>query len=88
VHAPRPNPFIERTTISFYLPEAGEVEIGVYNVLGRRLRLLESGWLPEGDHELGWDGRDNDGRKLASGAYVARIRAKGEQLTRTLLLIR
>jgi flagellar hook assembly protein FlgD len=88
VYAPRPNPFIERTTISFLLPESGEVEIGIYNVMGRRLRLLETGWIVEGSHELEWDGRDDDGQKVASGAYVARIRTGDEELTRTLLLIR
>jgi len=85
---PRPNPFAERTAIAFYQPRPGEVEVQIYNVLGRRLRTLHAGWLPSGDHRLEWDGRWDSGERAASGAYVARIRAGGEELTRTLLLIR
>jgi hypothetical protein len=88
VRAPRPNPFPERTTIPFYLPRSGEVSIGIYDVMGRRVRALEAGWRMAGDHALEWDGRDDAGRRVASGAYVARIGAHGEELTRTLLLIR
>jgi hypothetical protein len=88
VRAPRPNPFLERTTIPFYLPHGGEVSIGIYDVVGRRVRALEPGWRTAGDHALEWDGRDDAGRRVPSGAYVARIGAGGEELTRTLLLIR
>jgi hypothetical protein len=88
VRAPRPNPFLERTTIPFYLPRSGEVSIGIYDVMGRRIRALEPGWRTAGDHALEWDGRDDAGRRVPSGAYVARIGAGGEELTRTLLLIR
>jgi hypothetical protein len=88
VRAPRPNPFLERTTIPFYLPRGGEVSVGIYDVMGRRVRVLEPGWHTAGDHALEWDGRDDAGRRVPSGAYVARIRAGGEELTRTLLLIR
>jgi flagellar hook assembly protein FlgD len=56
--------------------------------MGRRVRALEPGWHTAGDHALEWDGRDDTGRRVPSGAYVARIRAGGEELTRTLLLIR
>jgi hypothetical protein len=88
VRAPRPNPFLERTTIPFYLPRSGQVSVGIYDVMGRRVRALEPGWHTAGDHALEWDGRDDTGRRVPSGAYVARIRAGGEELTRTLLLIR
>ena len=38
VSAPRPNPFTSRTTIPFYLAKDSEVEVQIYNVLGRKLR--------------------------------------------------
>jgi flagellar hook assembly protein FlgD len=49
---------------------------------------MEAGWLIDGDHVIQWNGRDDHGLEVASGAYVARIRAGDEELTRTLLLIR
>ncbi len=88
VSAPRPNPFTSRTTIPFYLATDSEVEVQIYNVLGRRIRTLHTDWLFTGDHVLEWDGRIESGDRAASGAYVARIRAGGEELTRTLLLVR
>ena len=88
VSAPRPNPFTSRTTIPFYLAKDSEVEVQIYNVLGRRIRTLNTDWLLTGDHVLGWDGRGESGDRAASGAYIARIRAGGEELTRTLLLVR
>ena len=88
VSPPRPNPFTSRTTIPFYLAKDSEVEVQIYNVLGRKLRTLHADWLLAGDHVLEWDGRVGSGDRAASGAYVARIRAGGEELTRTLLLVR
>ncbi len=83
-----PNPFFERTAIKFYLPEAGEVEVSIYGVLGRKVRTVASGALPAGENRLEWDGRGDDGEPAASGAYVAVIRSGGAEVTRTLLLVR
>ncbi len=84
----RPNPFTERTTIPFHLPQAAEVRVWIYDVLGRRQRSLPAGRLPAGDHLLEWDGRNDAAQPVASGAYVARIRVENRELTRTLLLVR
>ena len=84
----RPNPFFERTTITFYLPQPSEVEISIYGVLGRKVRTLLAGALRAGENELEWDGRGDDGEAAASGAYVAVIRSGGREVTRTLLLVR
>ena len=83
----RPNPFFERTTIAFYLPAPGEVEISIYGVLGRKIRTV-GGPMRAGDNELDWDGREDGGAPAASGAYVAVIRSAGREVTRTLLLVR
>jgi hypothetical protein len=88
VRAPSPNPFFARTTIGFTLRAGAEVEIGIYNVLGQRVRRLSPGWLFGGEHTIDWDGRDDDGRRVPSGGYVARIVAGGDEVTRTLLLVR
>jgi hypothetical protein len=85
---PRPNPFIERTMIAFHLPAPGAVAISIYGVLGRKVRTLAAGALPAGENELAWDGRGDDGRPAAGGAYVAVIRSGGREVTRTLLLVR
>ena len=84
----RPNPFNPRTRISFTVREAGTVTLDVHDVAGRRVRLLLSGRVAAGPHELVWDGRDDHGRELPSGVYVCRLRADGRKVTDKMTLVR
>jgi cytochrome c peroxidase len=65
-----PNPFNAETVVQFELPQAGEVELMVYNALGQRIRRLATAFLPAGAHRAHWDGRDEAGREAASGVYL------------------
>ncbi|MBU1674280.1 fibronectin type III domain-containing protein [bacterium] len=68
-----PNPFNPRTTFSFGLARAGRVSLRLYAVDGRLVRTLVDGPLPAGYHDVTWDGTDEAGRRLASGAYFVRF---------------
>lgn len=70
-----PNPFNPNTTISFSLPEAGEVRLAVFNMLGQKIRTLVSGNLEAGGHSVLWDGMDANGRRVSSGVYVYKLQA-------------
>lgn len=70
-----PNPFNPQTTVSFSLEEAGLVSLEVYGVDGRRVRVLLNDLRPAGAFTATWDGRDDAGRPLASGAWFVRMRA-------------
>jgi hypothetical protein len=75
-----PNPFgnIEqgdRLNIMFYLPESSEVEILIYDLFGRRIRKIDLGTMNVGRHIVFWDGKNDAGRKVASGAYVLVLKA-------------
>jgi hypothetical protein len=83
-----PNPFNPATRISFEIPTAGRVEIAVFDVTGRVVSVLEDGFRPAGRHDVGWDGRDGEGRSLPSGVYFARMTAGGFGEVRKLLLVR
>ncbi len=72
-----PNPFNPETTIRFQLPLSGNVTIAVYDMLGREVRSLVSGYQEAGYHSVIWDGRTNGGRQAASGVYFYRIHAQG-----------
>jgi len=69
-----PNPFNPLTRIRFTLAEPGHGEVQVVAIDGRRVRTLASGMLAGGDHEHVWDGRDDAGRQLPSGTYLAVVR--------------
>lgn len=80
-----PNPFNPRTTLRFELAEQGIVELDVYDAGGRRVRrLLDGVPLQSGPHAIVWNGSDDVGRALPSGAYLVRL-GGGAPLRVTLL---
>lgn len=84
--AASPNPFNPATIMSFNVPVTARVDLDVFDVAGRRLKTLVSGELSAGAHTVTWDGRDNDGRGVASGVYLARLRVGTEVLTERMIL--
>lgn len=83
-----PNPFAESVTIPFTLARTTEVELAVFDMLGRRVAVLEAGFRTAGAHETVWRGTDEEGRMLAPGIYVVRLTAAGQRLSRTLAHVR
>ena len=84
----RPNPFRSSTKVRFYLNDSGAVDLGIYDISGRRIRELARGEVPTGWHEVNWDGRDDSGRPVTAGIYFSRIRANGQEHARRMLLLR
>ena len=68
-----PNPFNPVYTIRYELPQASEVSLIVYNILGREVTRLVDGYLEPGYHQVRWDSKDQDGRNVSSGIYIARL---------------
>ena len=70
-----PNPFNPTTTIAFDLPEATDVRLEVYDMMGRRVATLVDAQLAAGSYESVWDARSDSGTSVASGVYIYRIQA-------------
>ncbi len=69
-----PNPFNPTTTIPLTVSAGAEnVDLIIYNVLGQPMRQVWTGPLSAGEHQLTWDGRDAQGRPVATGVYVYRL---------------
>lgn len=83
----RPNPVQRSAAFEFSLPAAGPVRLTLVGVGGARVRTFSAGPMPAGTHQLNWDGRDDRGRRLASGVYTAVLEAFGQIRTRKLLFI-
>ncbi len=84
-----PNPFSASTSIPFRLPRAESVRIRVFDVAGRAVATLHDGLLSEGSHHAVWDGRDDHGRRMPAGLYMARLEtAETATVTRMVLLPR
>ena len=69
-----PNPFNPETTISFSIPESGDVELSVYNVKGQKVTTLVDSRLDSGNHSVSWQGKDSNGDSVSSGIYLYRLR--------------
>ena len=83
-----PNPFNSATVIRFSLPQTVDISLSLYNLTGQQVATLVSGKREAGTYTLRWDGRDDQGRNLASGVYLYRLRAGAQMQTRKLLLLR
>lgn len=83
-----PNPANPNTSIRFDVPEAGAVELAVFDVLGRRVRSLLSDDVSVGSHVVTWDGRDDWGREAASGVYLYRVVAGDFVAVERMLLLK
>jgi len=85
-----PNPFNSTTVIRYALPTATDVDLAIFNLAGQQVAALVQGVRQAGTYTMRWDGRDDDGRALASGVYLYRLRTgDGKQVeTRKLLLLR
>jgi len=83
-----PNPFNPITTISYTLPGKSDLELAVFGVDGKLVRVLESGTKPAGTFEAHWDGRDVSGHSVASGVYVYRLKAGSFNETRKMVLLK
>jgi hypothetical protein len=84
-----PNPFNPSTKISYELLADRTVVLDVFDAHGRRVRTLLGGVAQSsGSHDVTWDGRGDDGRRLASGVYIYRLQAGREAVRGRVVLVK
>ncbi|RIK68405.1 hypothetical protein DCC62_24340, partial [candidate division KSB1 bacterium] len=87
-----PNPFHNSTNLKLALPQAGLVEVVIYNIAGREVTRLHEGDLPPGYYLLSWNGSGARGEHVSSGVYLLRAiystPDSREVLTRRMLYLR
>lgn len=87
-HANYPNPFNPSTTIGFDLPSRLPVRLTIHSVDGALVRTLVNEVREAGTQSVIWDGRNNAGQTVASGAYFYRISAGSERSSHKMLLMK
>ena len=70
-----PNPFNLRTQIRFYVPDAAETSLQIFNIQGQSVRKLVTGSLQSGWHNVAWDGKNDFGKAVSSGVYLCQMQA-------------
>lgn len=89
-----PNPFNPSTTIRYALPYDSKVSIGIFDITGREVSILENVSRPAGRHSVEWNALGANGTTVGSGVYFCRIKAvpldgtSGFVSTRKMILLR
>jgi hypothetical protein len=78
-----PNPFNAGTSIPFAVRLSTKAELGVYNLLGQKIRMLIDREITSGEHRATWDGKDDLGRDVSSGVYFYRLTTEDKRHTQT-----
>lgn len=88
LNSPFPNPFNPSVSIPFDLAEKGLVRIAIYNTKGQLVKtLVDREEMPK-SHRLSWDGKDNNGKKVASGSYIIRMDAGKYHASKKVVLLK
>ena len=82
-----PNPFQGSTTLAFSLARPGPVELAIFSVDGRRVRMLSQGTKEAGTYRPVWTGTDDRGEAVRPGLYYARLVTPDGRFTRTLVRV-
>ena len=83
-----PNPFNPTTTIKYYIPEARQVTLTIYDMLGREVTTLVNQQADAGYHIVYWNGKDRYGESVASGIYLYRLQAGNFVQTKKMIMLK
>jgi Peptidase C10 family/Spi protease inhibitor/Secretion system C-terminal sorting domain len=83
-----PNPFNPSTTISFFTNDSnGITEISIFNLKGQKVKTLINDILPEGQHTVIWNGKDETGKGVSSGLYFYKMKSSKYTPTKKMILM-
>jgi len=88
LHQNYPNPFNPSTRIKYDLPEAENVQIMVYDIMGRKVRTLINEYQDIGYRTILWDATDDYGRAVSAGMYVYMIQAGDFRQVKKMVLLK
>ncbi len=83
-----PNPFNPTTQINFSVPNTDIVTIKIYNIMGQEVRALVNKEFTPGNYKVTWNGTNNTGVKVSSGAYIYRVVSGEKIITKKMVLLK
>ena len=88
VYPAYPNPFNPVTTIGYYLPNEGSVNITIYDMMGREIKVLQSGIQTPGHSKVQWNATNNKEQPVSAGVYLYQINIDGKMDTKKMVLLK
>jgi len=88
LHQNYPNPFNPATRIRYDLSNTAFVKLVIFDILGRRVRVLENRTMPAGSHEVVWNGKTASGFDASSGIYFYKLEAGNHSEVRKMVLLK
>ncbi|MCB9259102.1 MAG: T9SS type A sorting domain-containing protein [Ignavibacteriales bacterium] len=82
-----PNPFNPSTIIYFELPYSENIDIKIFDILGREVRTLFSGFHYAGVDQISWDGRNNFNQTVSAGVYLCQLKTKNNFTVHKMVLL-
>ncbi len=84
-----PNPFNPSTTIQFYLPIKKEISLVIYNSAGQKVKtLINNQVFNKGRYVQQWDGTNDNGKQVASGMYIYKLKFGNFSKSMRMLLVK
>jgi len=84
-----PNPFQSKTTITISISKQSKINLAIYNVLGEKIKILQSDALVDPDYyRYVWNGDDEKGEMVSTGVYFAVIKTNTENYIKKVLIVR
>ena len=76
------------TTIFYNLESDSRVELTIYNLKGQKVRSLVNELQPKGNHQVAWNGRDDNNKSVASGVFFYRMKSGKFSSTKKMILLK
>jgi len=83
-----PNPFNPTTRIEFNTPKITRVEVVVFDILGRQVKVLYNDIAPAGNHTIIWDATGEGGNPVGSGIYFYQLRSENVRVSKKMILLK
>ncbi|MCP3928954.1 MAG: T9SS type A sorting domain-containing protein [Bacteroidetes bacterium] len=82
-----PNPFVNSTKIEFSLTNKSDVLISVYDMSGKKVKILMSEQRNAGNHSVTWDGTNSAGQNLSEGFYIYQLKINTQIMSDKMLKV-
>ena len=77
-----------RTIIKYSIPATARVTLGIYNMLGEKIKTLLDDTVAAGEHSINWNGTNDSGKRVSSGIYLIRLSSGENNQMRKMVLLK